>query len=64
MDDFGLGRQFGGDLLLGAAQQERFDPRIEMLQALVAALAFNGHPVVAIESLDVAQPAGQQEVEQ
>ena len=35
-----------------------------MLQALVAALAFNRYPVVAVEGLDVAQPARQQEVEQ
>ena len=64
MDDFGLGRQFGGDLLFGAAQEEGLDPRIQVLQAFFVALLLDGGAVVAVELLAVAQPAWHQEVEQ
>ncbi|MND89557.1 hypothetical protein D3C80_816180 [compost metagenome] len=64
MNHLGLGRQFGGDLFLGATQQEGFDPRVEVLQAFAVVLALDRDAVVAIECLGVAEPARQQEVEQ
>ncbi len=63
VDDFGLGRQFGGHLFLGPAQQEGFDATVQMLQADFAGVFLDGHAVVAVEALGIAQPARQQEVE-
>ncbi len=54
MDDLGLGWQFGRDLLLGAAQQKRLDARIEVMQAVLVAMLFDGGAVVAVEFLAVA----------
>ena len=64
VDDLGFRRQFSGHLFFGAAQQEGFDPRIQVLQALVIAMAFDGYSVVAVKVLSVAQPARHQEVKQ
>ncbi|MNZ67113.1 hypothetical protein D3C78_853500 [compost metagenome] len=57
MDHLGLGWQLRGHLLFGAAQQERFDPCVEVLQALVVALAFDRCAVIAVEGLGITQPA-------
>ncbi len=64
MDDLGLGWQLGGHLLLGATQQKRLDTRIEVVEAVLVAMLFDGGAVIAVEFLAVAQPAGHQEVEQ
>ncbi|MNJ76552.1 hypothetical protein D3C77_738590 [compost metagenome] len=58
MDHFGLGWQLGGNLFLGAPEQEGLDSRIEVLQALVIALALDRYPIVTIEGLGIAKPAG------
>ncbi|MNJ57194.1 hypothetical protein D3C77_527730 [compost metagenome] len=63
MDHFGLGRQLGGYLLLGSAQQERADAAGQVGQALGIAMAFDRGPVGLVEVLEVAQPARHQEVE-
>ena len=59
VDDLGFGRQFGCDLLFGATQQKRFNSRIQMLQPLIVALAFDRHAVIAVKGFDVTQPARQ-----
>ncbi len=64
VDDLGLGWQFGRHLFLGTAQQEWLDARIEVMQAVLVAMLFDGGAVVAVEFLAVAQPAGHQEVKQ
>ncbi|MNP82107.1 hypothetical protein D3C76_1806440 [compost metagenome] len=64
MDHLGLGWQFGSDLFLGPAQQEGLDPCVEVLQPFFVALAFDRDSVITVEGLAVAEPAGQQKVEQ
>ena len=64
MDDLGFRRQFGGHLFLGPAQQEGFDPTVEVVQPYFAAALFNRHAVIAVEAFYVAKPARQQEVKQ
>ena len=64
VDDLGFRRQFGGHLFLGPAQQERFDPTVEVLQSYFAGALFNRDAVIAVEAFHVAEPAGQQEMKQ
>ncbi|MCY1174781.1 hypothetical protein D9M71_495080 [compost metagenome] len=64
MDDLGFRRQLGGHLFLGAAQQEGFDPAVEVLKPDLAGAFFNRYAVIAVEAFDVTEPAGQEEVKQ
>jgi hypothetical protein len=64
LDDLALRRQLRGHLLLGAAQQEGADARGQVRQACLVAVALDGRAVVLGELAGVAEPAGQQEVEQ
>ena len=59
VDDLGFGRQFGGHLFLGAAQQKRFYPTVQVLKSDFAATLFNRHAVITVEAFHVTQPARQ-----
>ncbi|MCY1405538.1 hypothetical protein D9M71_207770 [compost metagenome] len=62
--DLALRRQFGGDLFLFSAQQEGFDPRIEVRQPLAVVEFLDGRAVEPGELAARAEPAGHQQVEQ
>ncbi|MNO77951.1 hypothetical protein D3C76_690740 [compost metagenome] len=64
MDDLGFRWQLGGHLFLGAAQQERFYPTVEVLQSYFAGALFNRDAVIAVEAFHVAEPARQEEMKQ
>src|SRR5699024_1684585 len=64
LSDLGLRWQFGGNLLLGAAQQERLHPCAQQGKSFEIAVFFDGSSVMAGELLLPSQPARHQEVEE
>ena len=64
LDDFRFLRQFRGDLLFGAAQQEGPYPATESIRYFMVAVFLDGGAKEAAELFAVAQQAGQQKVEQ
>ena len=64
MNEDGFGREFFGDLIFGAAKNERGEAGAEEIAALVVVFFFDGSLVELAESVERAEEAGNEKAEE